>query len=125
MITTIAEAENERYGNRRGIAGKGEPYDIRRCVMGVWNGWHHSQCSRKAKHGPSELYCKQHDPVAKAEKWDAQRANDRRLRDEHLARIQKDRDIEVAKAACVIALRSLYPECAAIKALDNALNREL
>lgn len=51
---------NKRYGFNSW--GKGTPYNPARCAKSVCSsdGWHIYQCSRKAGHGPDELFCKQH-----------------------------------------------------------------
>lgn len=56
---TIEEARAYRYNKWAGNP-KGSKYQEGRCAMAVWVKWMHRQCSRKAKEGPGNLYCKAH-----------------------------------------------------------------
>jgi hypothetical protein len=124
MITTKAAAKMETYG-RGGTYNRGRKYDETQCVHGVWSGYQHHQCTRKPGHGPDELYCKQHDPVAKAAKYKAEREADTRRWAASTARKQRVDDIADAKDDCVSALRRLHPDHPALITLDNAINREV
>ena len=75
-VTTKEQAQAQTYGPSYSAA----PYDSTRCVASVWDDWSNHQCHRKPGHGPAGLYCKQHDPAAKAARdakrdaaWDAER----------------------------------------------------
>ena len=62
-----------RYGAWAGNPA-GTPEDPFKCIEVVPDGYRSCQCSRKRGHGPDGLYCRQHDPVAKAAKQAAQEA---------------------------------------------------
>ena len=50
------------------------PENPTKCIESVWGGWTGHQCHRKRGHGPDGLYCRQHDPDAKAAKQAAEEA---------------------------------------------------
>lgn len=58
---TKEDAEKYRYGVWAGLP-KGHRWCPEYCAYEVWSrdSWRSMQCSRKAKHGPAQLYCKQH-----------------------------------------------------------------
>lgn len=65
------------------------------CSTDVWDGWGHSKCSRKGViEREGKLYCRQHDPVAKAKKEEERDAAWRAQWDEKKRqhRIQGERD---------------------------------
>ena len=74
--------------------------DYTRCADSVVDGFHSSQCSRKNGHGPHGAWCKQHDPIARAAKRDAQNAKWRAESELKLAR-------HAANAALEPALRQI------------------
>jgi hypothetical protein len=75
-IRTKEEAQRQTYGYRS--TGVSRSYDPTKCVeavsrhVGRWPTQH--QCKRDPGFGPDGLYCKQHDPDARAAKRAAQSA---------------------------------------------------
>lgn len=60
------EKGKREYGNNDKI-----PEDTTRCIVGIWSGFAHHQCSRRRGYGKKGLYCKQHDPERIKAKEDA------------------------------------------------------
>lgn len=74
--------------------------DYDRCAAEVWDNFGSAQCKRKSGHGPHGAWCKQHDPIAKAAKYEKRRAEWRKKWDSE-ARMSKFR------AACIDAVEKI------------------
>lgn len=93
--TAFREQFQSAYGNNY----KARP-DYSRCAAEVCVGFSFSQCTRKNGHGPHGAWCKQHDPVARKAKAEAQKTE--------LAREWARKDAERKfRTSCVEAIRRI------------------
>jgi hypothetical protein len=101
--TTPEEASQVTYGPPH----RAVRYDPTRCVEGVWQprSWGSSQCCRKPGHGPGGLYCKQHDPAAKAARDAKRDAEYRAERERENARFRAQRAEQAVIDAAIAATR--------------------